>query len=553
MSSGTPQNFLNGVVAEVILFTRVLSVSERQRVEGYLADKWGLNASIPAVVGIRALPIVSRSFHPLDVPGCALWLDAEDASSYTTSGTTLTAVRDKSGNAANITTLYGTTPSVDANGINGLPVFNMTNARMSGAFASALSNYTHTIFMVTKLNVSTFDGFPAFSLGTGASGSDVNLRVLDYAFSQFRGVFFGGGNAIVNTVPFQTTSAFLWTSSYDGGPSSSSYSIQSNAGSPVSSTVTRPLTSPTHYFVATNGSSGAGAFNSWPGLMGEIIVFNRVVSSSECQQIECYLAAKWRLIPSLPATHPFKTLSPSVPVFSPTQIPGCLLWFNAADASSVTGTNPVTAWVNRGSLATTATVLSGTTTYTTDEGGRPLLRMPTGATLGFNAVLNTQARSWFAVVRNTAQIPSGNILRIVDSTSIGQGGPTVYYVSPTTGRLSEGPLGIREAITATVPNPLNVIEMYSLVNSTTAALNVMTRNGTSLTLTSSETARQYDVTTNFTYKMPRSTVGCDYYEVLFYAGDVTANQRQQVEGYLAHKWGLVGNLPATHPYKKLRT
>ena len=42
-------------------------------------------------------------------------------------------------------------------------------------------------------------------------------------------------------------------------------------------------------------------------------------------------------------------------------------------------------------------------------------------------------------------------------------------------------------------------------------------------------------------------------EILYYGGTLTIEQRQQVEGYLAHKWGLVGTLPATHPYKKLRT
>ena len=28
-----------------------------------------------------------------------------------------------------------------------------------------------------------------------------------------------------------------------------------------------------------------------------------------------------------------------------------------------------------------------------------------------------------------------------------------------------------------------------------------------------------------------------------------AVSRQKVEGYLAHKWGVAGNLPANHPYK----
>jgi hypothetical protein len=38
-------------------------------------------------------------------------------------------------------------------------------------------------------------------------------------------------------------------------------------------------------------------------------------------------------------------------------------------------------------------------------------------------------------------------------------------------------------------------------------------------------------------------------EVLFFASNLSATDRQKVEGYLAHKWNLAGNLPADHPYK----
>ena len=38
-------------------------------------------------------------------------------------------------------------------------------------------------------------------------------------------------------------------------------------------------------------------------------------------------------------------------------------------------------------------------------------------------------------------------------------------------------------------------------------------------------------------------------EVLYYASDITTPQRQQVEGYLAWKWGIVNDLPANHPFK----
>lgn len=38
-------------------------------------------------------------------------------------------------------------------------------------------------------------------------------------------------------------------------------------------------------------------------------------------------------------------------------------------------------------------------------------------------------------------------------------------------------------------------------------------------------------------------------ECIAVENDVTTDTRQRLEGYLAHKWGLAGNLPASHPYK----
>lgn len=40
-------------------------------------------------------------------------------------------------------------------------------------------------------------------------------------------------------------------------------------------------------------------------------------------------------------------------------------------------------------------------------------------------------------------------------------------------------------------------------------------------------------------------------EVIFFNSALTTDERQKVEGYLAHKWGLTGNLDAGHPYKSV--
>ena len=38
------------------------------------------------------------------------------------------------------------------------------------------------------------------------------------------------------------------------------------------------------------------------------------------------------------------------------------------------------------------------------------------------------------------------------------------------------------------------------------------------------------------------------YEIIFYTSALTTPQLQQIEGYLAWKWGLQKNLPSSHPF-----
>jgi hypothetical protein len=38
-------------------------------------------------------------------------------------------------------------------------------------------------------------------------------------------------------------------------------------------------------------------------------------------------------------------------------------------------------------------------------------------------------------------------------------------------------------------------------------------------------------------------------EVIILSSDISEEGRQKIEGYLAHKWGIVSDLPANHPYK----
>ena len=41
------------------------------------------------------------------------------------------------------------------------------------------------------------------------------------------------------------------------------------------------------------------------------------------------------------------------------------------------------------------------------------------------------------------------------------------------------------------------------------------------------------------------------YELLVFDNAVDDTDRELLEGYLAHKWGLAAKLPVNHPYKNL--
>ncbi len=45
--------------------------------------------------------------------------------------------------------------------------------------------------------------------------------------------------------------------------------------------------------------------------------------------------------------------------------------------------------------------------------------------------------------------------------------------------------------------------------------------------------------------------GHDVGEIIWFQNELSLDDRQKIEGYLAHKWGLTVNLPANHPYKAL--
>ena len=224
--------------------------------------------------------------------------------------------------------------------------------------------------------------------------------------------------------------------------------------------------------------------------------------------------------------------------YSPQCIPGLCLWLDAADPATVTGTTSVTAWKDKSGTGNHMSVTGGTVSYaskkmTFPSGGIMTSANSTAMTGGMSVVFiryqmttfignanNIYLNDVFVCFGNSADYGIRHFTSKTDlsngSNDLGQTPNGQYYVNGTQG-VPSGMLG-----TITIPASSNIV--YGLFNKSINA---------KFTLSTASGARYF--------------IG-DIYEVIVYTGPITATQRQQVEGYLAYKWGQKSTLPPAHPY-----
>ena len=108
--------------------------------------------------------------------------------------------------------------------------------------------------------------------------------------------------------------------------------------------------------------------------------------------------------------------------------------------------------------------------------------------------------------------------------------------------------------TSLTPNTLGTTAQIAYIHSATStANNFITQNGTSYTLNEANQLASGYGSGTVTYYIgngyPNPYILCEY---IMYQGEFTVAQRQQVEGYLAWKWGIMSSLPSTHPYRRFQ-
>jgi len=230
-------------------------------------------------------------FSLFAIPNLTLWLDAADATTVSTSGANVTAWRDKSGNGYN-TSVSGV-PTYTLAGQNGLNVITV-NATQSFTtiqpFPLSILNQVSAfvVLVQTPLPAGTIEFFVAVQ----------NYSNFDMYFINGGGIFANINGSQIGIVTNVTGVVRIYEIIYDG----TTRTIYVDGLPVVSNTnVGFGLANTISQLRFLGGITGYGC---------ECMYYSRAVSTSERQQIEGYLAWKWGLQVSLPASHPYKNAPP---------------------------------------------------------------------------------------------------------------------------------------------------------------------------------------------------------------------------------------------------
>lgn len=531
-------------LGELIVYDGTLTLGEIQQVEGYLAPKWGF--TLPVGHPYRDAAPAMRLFQTADILAMTphLWLDAADSTTIT--GSPVTQWSDKSGRGCNAVTGLG---SVVAGGtINSLgtlrfgyeQTLNISNLSFSSQQTSLIAVFKG----ITKNpNPSAGTGYFLFSrvADNFSSYANTNQQLAAYqnvvAGYSYLFVMGPGGERNWGTLP---TNTFYDTVNLVTILGSISASRNGTTLVPNSSTsVTNSSTAAATYRICCTRAFGdVGTFD-----LGELIVFNGELGARQAEKLIGYLGTKWDQ--TLTTGTIFSSLPVTVPLFVPTTLANCALWLDGMDSTTITiASSVVTDWTDKSGNGRTASSSSTPSSPTRSTDGVDF-NGSTYLTTLYSAV--PTAETVFVVATWTG---TTNVNYALLGSTLGNG--RGYYINQTAG-------------VPTIRWDKNGVNGYAQTSGVTKDVRFMSSGvftGSAGTTGLNGGAQSTSVAFSFSGTgitrigaaggFPGDPYLGTINEILVYSVALTATQRQQVEGYLAWKWGVQKNLPSTHPYYNFR-
>ncbi len=277
-----------------------------------LYAQWNANPIVNA--GTDQLVTLPVAWSPTNA-GPLAWYDASDAATITQAGGAVSKWSDKVGTAhmvqatPSMQPITGSAPN-QINGLNTIAFDGISHAlkTVTNPFGGSISN----AMLIGVFNVSSINtGTPTlFSLS--GSGADANRWQSHAPWIEGTLYFDCGGINPPNRISAASGFAANQTKLL-GYYCSTTDSVQQ-----VWVDGTNLVSDASGHTVSAVGGIAFGSDGTASNFdncrMGEVMVINGTVSATNRQKLEGYLANKWGLTASLPAGHPYKTLSPTTAI-----------------------------------------------------------------------------------------------------------------------------------------------------------------------------------------------------------------------------------------------
>lgn len=471
-----------------------------------------------------------RTFRPIDIDGCALWLDANDATTLTLSGSNVTQWRDKSGNAYHAVG-YNNTATYDATGLNSRPAlaFSSTKSMVApvpaGTFPTAVS-----VFVVYQFS--------------GAVSSSAVYTIINRTLSQGTpnaapfSAYQNEGNVVRyigngTTQRYEFTAGTTYTSTT---PSIYYFNIASNANTTWNESVNGRTTA----YTLTLGTAGYGDTASnvciggrldtavfMNGFISEVIMYNTTLTNAQRQQVETYLVSKWKI------TIPTVGVSSTTP-----SLTNCKLWLDGADILGTGAPAPatITTWADKSGTSNTVTANLLTA-------GQAIASSPMGPFMNGACYFSITG----GLVGSIVNVPF--VIFVVETLALSAGSPFFFGNDTVPNPASNNTLhiGYRNSGNFTFAFYANDIEVYQAFSNAVTRVWAfyMPSSGNRTARLNGSTVGTGNTTKlgNFNAPVIGRTFGnydSAYYgtisEILVYNADIGVPAIQTVESYLMAKW-----------------
>ena len=219
----------------------------------------------------------------------ALWFDADDASTITLNGSTVSQWRDKSVNALHVSqstaSLQPAYLAADLNGKAGIDFY------LNKGLFSTSNPVVSFVITVIKARNATWDNFHTMLESRTTQtriGGIRQHRDTGFHFSVWpSAIWEDGASKTISTSGFNTINS----------PHIIAFTSASGRGNPITGVVMG------NYDATSSGGSG---------VQYETIALSTAPSTDDRQKLEGYLAWKWGTVANLPSDHPYKLGAPTV-------------------------------------------------------------------------------------------------------------------------------------------------------------------------------------------------------------------------------------------------